>query len=125
MLYSWFSFQFLEHYLPLWSELGDHFDVIASDLIGLGESAKPKQNLTVALQADIIEGLLLQLNIEEAHLSTHDLGDTVAKELLARQKAGCSKIDWQSCALIDGGIFPETHHPLLIQKLLISLIGKF
>ncbi len=108
----------------IWPSLTNHFDVIASDLIGLGKSAKPHQKLTVELQADMIEELLARLKIQEAHLLAHDLGDTVAQELLARQKAGLSKVKWHSCVFMNGGIFPETHQPLLIQKLLISPIGR-
>lgn len=107
----------------LWSTLSKRFEVIASDLIGLGRSAKPARPLTVTLQADIIENLLLELQISEAHLLAHDLGDTVAQELLARQAANKSKVIWRSCIFLNGGIFPETHRPLFVQKLLISPLG--
>lgn len=108
----------------LWPELINRFDVIATDLIGLGKSAKPKQKLTVKLQADIIEGLLIQAGIKEAHILAHDLGDTVAQELLARQSEQSFAITWRSCVFLNGGIFPETHRPLFIQKLLISPLGS-
>lgn len=107
----------------IWPSLTERFDVIAPDLIGLGKSAKPKQPLTISLQADIIEGLLTKLGITEAHLLAHDLGDTVAQELLARQYEKSSTINWLSCVFLNGGIFPETHRPLLIQKLLLSPLG--
>ena len=107
----------------LWDSLSSRFDTIAPDLIGLGKSAKPKIPLSVALQADMIEALLIQNDIENAHILAHDLGDTVAQELLARQSANSSRINWLSCLFMNGGIFPETHRPLLIQKLLISSLG--
>ncbi len=107
----------------MWEGLTRHFQIIASDLIGLGRSDKPKRTLTVGLQADVIEGILKAKGITEAHILAHDLGDTVAQELLARQTEGSSPMKWLSCTLMNGGIFPETHHPLLIQKLLISPIG--
>ena len=110
-------------YEKIWPTLAQHFDVIAPDLIGLGRSSKPRQNIPVALQADMIEALLVELGISRAHILAHDLGDTVAQELLARQAEGTSKIEWQSCIFMNGGLFPETHRPLLIQKLLISPIG--
>jgi pimeloyl-ACP methyl ester carboxylesterase len=108
---------------PVWPQLTARFDTIASDLIGLGQSAKPHQALTVSLQADIIEGLLLQQKITEAHLFAHDLGDTVAQELLARQYNHTAKVKWLSCVFMNGGIFPETHRPLFLQKLLLSPLG--
>lgn len=109
---------------PIWPELTQHFRTIASDLIGLGRSAKPKRNLSVSLQADMIEGLFQSLGISEAHILAHDLGDTVAQELLARQAQGKNKVHWRSCIFLNGGIFAETHRPILTQKLLASPLGQ-
>lgn len=107
----------------IWPSLIQNFDVIAHDLIGLGRSSKPNQALSIALQADIIEGLILELGIQKAHILAHDLGDTVAQELLARQHEGKAKVHWLSCVFLNGGLFPETHRPLLIQRLLLSPLG--
>lgn len=112
-------------YLPIWEELSTKFHLIAPDLLGLGFSDKPDQPITVSDQADMIEMLCLAENITTAHLLAHDLGDTVAQELLSRSLEGKSKVTWKSCVLLNGGLFPETHRPLLIQKLLISPIGKW
>lgn len=112
-------------YEPLWSDLTARFDVVAHDLIGLGRSAKPQRALPVALQASVVEGLLGELGIERAHLLAHDLGDTVAQELLARQLAGTAEVEWSSCVFLNGGLFPETHQPRLIQRLLASPLGSF
>jgi pimeloyl-ACP methyl ester carboxylesterase len=109
---------------PIWPSVIARFDTIALDLIGLGRSAKPNQPLSISLQADIIEGLAIKEGIKVAHILAHDLGDTVAQELLARQFEKTSKVTWLSCVFMNGGIFPETHHPLLIQKLLLSPIGS-
>lgn len=109
----------------IWPSLTERFDVMAHDLIGLGKSAKPNQPLPISLQADIIEGLLTMIGITEAHIFAHDLGDTVAQELLARQFEKPSKINWLSCVFMNGGIFPETHHSLFIQKLFMSPPGPF
>ncbi|MEM7156542.1 MAG: alpha/beta hydrolase [Myxococcota bacterium] len=111
-------------YEPMWPALTARFDVVASDLIGLGRSAKPRgRALPVGLQATVLEGLLLEQDIERAHILAHDLGDTVAQELLARQKAGTAKVQWQSCVFLNGGLFPETHRPRFIQRLLASPLG--
>jgi pimeloyl-ACP methyl ester carboxylesterase len=93
------------------------------DLIGLGKSAKPNKPLTISLQADIIEGLAIKAGISEAHILAHDLGDTVAQELLARQFEKSTKIKWLSCVFMNGGLFPETHRALFVQKLLLSPFG--
>lgn len=115
-------------YEVLWSRLTEEWDIIASDLIGLGRSSK-NGKITVHLQADIIEELMISLGISAAHILAHDLGDTVAQELLARQLDGTNRVQWLSCILMNGGIFPDAHRPRLIQKLLLSpfgsLIAKF
>ena len=109
---------------PIWTSLTAKFDVIAHDLIGLGMSAKPAQELTVGLQADILEELALQQGVKKAHILAHDLGDTIAQELLARQLEKSSPVEWLSCTFLNGGLFPETHRPLLVQKLLLSPFGN-
>ncbi len=109
----------------LWPSLTERFDVMIHDLVGLGKSAKPNQPLTVRLQADIVEGLAIQAGITEAHILAHDLGDTVAQELLSRQWQQTAKLNWLSCVFMNGGLFPETHRPIFIQKLLLSPLGPF
>ncbi|WP_194774610.1 alpha/beta fold hydrolase [Pararhodonellum marinum] len=112
-------------FATIWPSLTERFDVMALDLIGLGKSAKPNRPLPISLQADMIEGLAVKAGITEAHIFAHDLGDTVAQELLARQFEKSSKINWLSCVFMNGGLFPETHHALFIQKLLMSPLGPF
>ncbi|MCG8460438.1 MAG: alpha/beta hydrolase [Holophagales bacterium] len=107
----------------LWAELTARFRVLAHDLVGLGYSAKPRAPISVHLQADVVQGLARDRGIGEAHLLAHDLGDTVAQELLARQIEGTAAVRWRSCALLNGGLFPETHRPRPIQKLLASPLG--
>lgn len=55
------------------------------------------------------------------HLLAHDYGDSVAQELLARHHEGRARI--ASCVFLNGGLFPETHRPVLVQKLLLSPLG--
>jgi pimeloyl-ACP methyl ester carboxylesterase len=55
------------------------------------------------------------------HVLAHDYGDSVAQELLARHQDG--RIRLAGCVFLNGGLFPETHHPVLVQKLLLSPIG--
>jgi pimeloyl-ACP methyl ester carboxylesterase len=105
---------------PLFEPLSQNFDLIAPDLLGLGLSAKPRQPLPIGLQADMVEGLLDHEGIGQAHLFTHDVGDTVAQELMARDPEGER---WLSVTLLNGGLFPETHRPRPIQTLLASPLG--
>jgi pimeloyl-ACP methyl ester carboxylesterase len=45
----------------------------------------------------------------------------VAQELLARHYE--ARIHLASCVFLNGGLFPETHRPVLMQKLLLSPLG--
>ncbi|MFT4761309.1 MAG: pimeloyl-ACP methyl ester carboxylesterase [Paraglaciecola sp.] len=108
----------------LYPELTKRFRVIALDMIGFGFSDKPRPyNYSILDQADIHEALLKKLGIEACHILAHDYGDTVAQELLARFNESKLGVDIRSICLLNGGLFPETHHPRLIQTLLISPIG--
>ena len=74
-------------------------------------------------QADTVEAFIRHSDLSEFHILAHDYGDTVAQELLARQNAGNGEGQWLSCCFLNGGLFPEQHRALLIQKLLLSPIG--
>ncbi|MBU1330350.1 MAG: alpha/beta hydrolase [Gammaproteobacteria bacterium] len=109
------------HYL--WAPLAENYQVIACDMLGFGDSAKPRGHAYSLLeQADLQQALLGHLNVSEpVHVLAHDYGDSVAQELLARHEEG--RITLASCVFLNGGLFPETHHPVRVQKLLLSPIG--
>ncbi len=108
------------HYL--WRPLAERYRVIACDMLGFGFSAKPQGHAYSLLeQADIQEHLLHTLGESRYHILAHDYGDSVAQELLARDMEGERRIG--SLCFLNGGLFPETHRPVLLQKLLMSPIG--
>ncbi|WP_454254738.1 alpha/beta fold hydrolase [Pseudomonas sp. Marseille-Q8238] len=109
------------HYL--WQPLAQRYRVIACDMLGFGFSAKPRGHAYSLLeQADLQQALLTHLRVEgPVHVLAHDYGDSVAQELLARHHEG--RIHLASCVFLNGGLFPETHHPVLMQKLLLSPVG--
>jgi len=108
----------------LWPALTQRFDCLAPDLLGLGRASKPSDVISVAMQADLIESVCEAEGITSAALLAHDLGDTVAQELLARTREGSARVTWTRCAFLNGGLFPETHRPRLIQRLLASRVGR-
>lgn len=111
-------------FAKLWGALAQKFHVIIHDMIGFGFSDKPRRfPYSVSAQADVIETMLRTLSIDHVHILAHDYGDTIAQELLARQLDGklAAKID--SVCFLNGGLFPETHRALLIQKLTLSPLG--
>jgi len=94
------------------------------DMLGFGYSAKPDPHkYSIHEQADIVEDIVEQIGLKQFHVLAHDYGDTVAQELLARQNEGTGAGEWQSICFLNGGLFPETHKALLIQKLLLSPLG--
>ncbi|MFJ2465283.1 alpha/beta fold hydrolase [Pseudomonas sp. NPDC087615] len=109
------------HYL--WQPLAQRYRVIACDMLGFGDSAKPvNHRYSLLEQADLQQALLAHLQVEQpVHLLAHDYGDSVAQELLARHYEAHIKV--ASCVFLNGGLFPETHRPVLMQKLLLSPLG--
>jgi len=108
----------------IWKPLSAGYRLVAMDMLGFGLSDKPDPHkYSIHEQADIIEGVIAQLGLKNFHVLAHDYGDTVAQELLARQNAGQGIGQWNSVCFLNGGLFPETHQALLIQKLLLSPLG--
>eukprot|EP00105_Crassostrea_gigas_P000755 XP_011412681.1 PREDICTED: mesoderm-specific transcript homolog protein isoform X1 [Crassostrea gigas] len=96
-----------------------HSEVVLFDMIGFGLSDKPVDHeYSIMEQADIAEELLKKLKITQVHLLSHDYGDTVALELLARFNQKTTNLKILSLCLSNGGIFPETNFPRPSQKLL-------
>lgn len=120
----------------IWPQLIKNYQVVALDFIGFGWSDKPRSyEYSLMDQADVVEALLKELGIKEYHLLAHDYGATVAQELLARYydretvaddtetKVNSLYPTLQSVCLLNGGVFPGTHHPRPIQRALASPIG--
>ncbi len=113
----------------IWQNLAKKYRLIAADFIGFGYSDKPKKyEYSIHDQADVIEALAANLGLQKVHILAHDYGDTVLQELLARdidrRNAGKNTgLQLQSIALLNGGLFPETHIARPIQKALLSPLG--
>jgi pimeloyl-ACP methyl ester carboxylesterase len=113
----------------IWPGLIERFRVIAPDMIGYGFSDKPiDYSYSILDQATLHEDLLQSLGIDQIHILAHDYGDTVAQELLARyedrKREKKTGIVIKTVCFLNGGLFPETHRPRLIQKLLMSPFGS-
>ncbi|MBL8621133.1 MAG: alpha/beta hydrolase [Myxococcales bacterium] len=107
---------------PLWDALAADYRVVACDLLGLGLSAKPRGRYSVMTQADLVEAVAAWAGVTRAAVLAHDYGDTVAQELLARQREG-GPLRLTGVAFLNGGLFPEAHRARPIQKLLASPLG--
>ena len=108
----------------LWPTLVKKYRLIAPDLIGFGYSDKPRDfPYSFRAQADLCEAALSAREINRYHILCHDYGDTVAQELLARQIERDDATGPLSTCLLNGGIFPRSQQPILIQRLLAGSFG--
>ena len=107
----------------LWAPLAERYRLIACDMLGFGYSAKPRGHAYSLLeQADLQQALLAHLGEQRPlHVLAHDYGDSVAQELIARHQEG--QLQLAGCVFLNGGLFPETHHPVRVQKLLLGPLG--
>jgi len=104
-------------WIRVWPTLSRRFSLYALDMLGFGLSNKPRDSTyPIALQADLCMALLEAEGVTMTHVLAHDYGDTVAQELLAREREG--RLGIASMVFLNGGLFPETHRPRLIQRLL-------
>jgi len=111
----------------MWEPLTAKYRVLTLDMIGFGFSAKPrKYKYGIFDQADLFEQFLKAKGITKVKILCHDYGDTVAQEMLARDQEVPKRNDClsiESVCFLNGGLFPETHQPLFVQKVLMSPVG--
>lgn len=98
--------------------------ILAFDFLGFGLSAKPRDHrYTLAWQADLTEELARRHGGGPVHLVAHDMGTSVATELLARDIEGKLGIDLAAVVLFDGSVIIERASLTLGQRLLRSRGG--
>jgi len=106
----------------VWVALTRRFAVIAPDMLGMGFSDKPvRYEYSVHDHADMHEALLEHLGVRECHLLAHDIGDSVAQELLVRHDRSEQSVEHfeiKSITWLNGGLFNEAYRPRPIQTLL-------
>lgn len=110
------------------TELAKNFKVTFFDLLGMGFSDKPKYHkYSFEEYCEIVNALMKNLDITETHIFSHDLGVSVAQELIARNAEGKNNFKIKSTAFMNGSLFIDVYKPRLIQKLLSkspTVIGK-
>ncbi|HEX3332776.1 MAG TPA: alpha/beta hydrolase [Acidimicrobiales bacterium] len=95
--------------------------VLLFDMLGFGLSAKPDRAYSMDLQADIAAAYLADLGIDRLALLTHDMGDTVGGELLARRADHEWPVEVTRRVVTNGSIYIEQAHLTNGQQLLLSL----
>lgn len=111
------SYDFV-HVLPA---LAAERRVVLPDFVGFGLSDKPDHRYGIRTAADTIEGVAAALDLTEVDLLSHDMGDSVAGELLARDLAGELGFSIRRRVLTNGSIYLDLAQLTTGQQLLLSL----
>jgi pimeloyl-ACP methyl ester carboxylesterase len=95
--------------------------VLLLDMLGYGLSDKPDVAYRVATQADIVAEFIADVGVHELALLTHDMGDTVGGELLARQLDSAWPVEVTTRVVTNGSIYIEMARLSAGQELLLAL----
>jgi pimeloyl-ACP methyl ester carboxylesterase len=97
---------------------------LAFDCLGFGLSDKPRDHTyTLAWQADAAEELVRRAGSPPVFLVAHDMGTSVATELMARDLLGELRMDVRGALLFNGSMLLHLAKPTIGQKLLRSPLG--
>jgi pimeloyl-ACP methyl ester carboxylesterase len=88
--------------------LAETHTVVAPDLLGHGESAKPRGDYSLGAHASGIRDLLVGLDIERASIVGHSLGGGIAMQFSYQFPERCERL-----VLVSSGGLGEAVHPLL------------
>jgi pimeloyl-ACP methyl ester carboxylesterase len=99
--------------------------VLALDFLGFGLSEKPRDHAyTLDWQADLVEELVARHAAgTPVFLVAHDMGTSVANELMARDREGTLGMELAGVLLLNGSMVQGAASPTLGQRLLRSPIG--
>jgi len=95
--------------------------VLLVDLVGFGLSDKPDARYSVERYADVAQAFVEASGVDSLALLSHDLGDTVGGELLARNLEDRWPVEVTRRVLTNGSIYIEMAHLSAGQQLLLSL----
>ena len=106
-------------------ELETEHAVIAPDFLGFGLSEKPRDHdYTLHWQADLVEELVRRHGDSAPVFAVaHDMGTSVATELMARDLDGELQMDLTGVLLLNGSMVQDAASPTLGQRLLRSAVG--
>jgi len=94
------------------------------DFLGFGLSEKPADHLySLGWQADAAEELVRRAGAPPVFVIAHDMGTSVATELMARDLRGELEMDIRGALLFNGSILLERASPTIGQKLLRTPVG--
>jgi pimeloyl-ACP methyl ester carboxylesterase len=101
--------------------LAERRRVLLFDMLGYGFSDKPDRPYTFSLQADIAIAFVEDVGVDRLGLLTHDVGDTLGGELLARQLEGSWAAEVTDRAMTNGSIYHRLAQLSAGQEFLLAL----
>ena len=98
---------------------------LAPDFLGFGLSEKPRDHdYTLHWQADLVEELVgRQPDRRPVFVVAHDMGTSVATELMARDLEGALEMEITGALLLNGSMVQDAASPTIGQRLLRSAVG--
>jgi pimeloyl-ACP methyl ester carboxylesterase len=102
-------------------QVSEHIPVVTLDFLGYGLSDKPDIRYSIFDEADLAAEVIAGSGVERCVLVAHDLGDTVAAELLARANEGRLAFEVERTILTNGSIFIDLAQLSVGQRVLLSL----
>jgi len=96
------------HWELLFPILAERHTVIAPDLLGHGESAKPRGDYSLGAFATGLRDLLLALGDDRVTVVGHSLGGGIAMQLAYQHPERCERL----VLVASGGLGAEVHHLL-------------
>ena len=105
-------------------ELRPENAAIAFDCLGFGLSEKPRDHVySLSWQADAAEELVRRAGSPPVFIVAHDMGTSVATELMARELRGELGIEISAALLFNGSMLLHLAKPTFGQHLLRSRLG--
>jgi pimeloyl-ACP methyl ester carboxylesterase len=99
--------------------------ILAPDFLGFGLSEKPRDHeYTLHWQADMVEEVVRRRGEgRPVFLVAHDMGTSVANELMARDIEGALEMDVTGVLLLNGSMVQGAASPTIGQRILRSPLG--
>jgi pimeloyl-ACP methyl ester carboxylesterase len=109
-----------------WAQVVPRLDgrarVVAFDLLGYGLSDKPEAGpFSLFAQADLAEAVAAECGLRRCVLVSHDVGQTVAAELMARQEAGQLPFEIRHSIVTNGSTLVDLAQLSAGQRALLAL----
>jgi pimeloyl-ACP methyl ester carboxylesterase len=106
------------------AELSTKRRVVLFDFPGFGFSDKPERySYSLFEQTDVVEALCERLGLSCPHVVAHDMGVSVACELVARRQRKLLKGELASLMIMSAGVYDDLAKITTSQKLLLTPVG--